>query len=76
VKMYLVLIEKAPHNFGAFSPDVPGCVSSGDTVEETVVYFREALQSHLEIMAEYIVLKKVKNCEDYTLNLDWYRKIL
>ncbi len=52
MKTYLVIIEKAPNNYGAFSPDVLGCVSSGATVEETLKEFREALQAHLELMLE------------------------
>ncbi len=52
VKTYLVIIEKAPNNYGAFSPDVLGCVSSGNTVEETLAEFREALQAHIELMLE------------------------
>ena len=52
MKTYLAIIEKAPNNYGAFSPDVLGCVSSGNTVEETVENFREALQSHFEMMME------------------------
>ncbi len=52
MKNYLVIIEKAPNNYGAFSPDVLGCVSSGNTVEETLKEFREALQTHFEMMLE------------------------
>jgi predicted RNase H-like HicB family nuclease len=52
MKTYLAIIEKAPNNYGAFSPDVLGCVSSGNTVEETIVCFREALQAHFEMMLE------------------------
>jgi predicted RNase H-like HicB family nuclease len=53
MKTYLVIIEKAPNNYGAFSPDVLGCVSSGDTVEETLASFREALEGHFEILSEF-----------------------
>lgn len=52
MKPYLIVIEKAPNNYGAFSPDVLGCVSTGDTVDETLVQMREALQGHLETMLE------------------------
>jgi predicted RNase H-like HicB family nuclease len=52
MKTYLVIIEKAPNNYGAFSPDMLVCVSSGATVEETLKEFREALQAHLELMLE------------------------
>ncbi|MCU0427861.1 MAG: type II toxin-antitoxin system HicB family antitoxin [Candidatus Kapabacteria bacterium] len=52
MKNYLVIVEKAPNNFGAFSPDVLGCVSSGVSVEETLAEFREALRAHFEMMIE------------------------
>ncbi len=49
---YLVIIEQGPNNYSAYSPDVPGCVSAGDTVEETLEHFREALEMHLEGILE------------------------
>jgi len=45
---YLIIIESGPKNFSAFSPDVPGCVTVGDTVDETLAYMRDALQGHLQ----------------------------
>ena len=49
---FLVLIEKGPTSYGAYSPDVPGCIAVGDTVEETLQLMQEALQGHLELMAQ------------------------
>jgi predicted RNase H-like HicB family nuclease len=46
------VIEKADGNWGAFAPDLPGCVALGDTVEETMQLMREAIDMHLEGMAE------------------------
>lgn len=48
----MVLIEKGESSYGAFSPDVPGCVAVGDSREEVLQLFREALQDHLELMRE------------------------
>ena len=48
----LVLVEKGESSYGAFSPDVPGCVAVGDSREEVLQLFREALQDHLELMRE------------------------
>src|SRR4051812_27240669 len=45
---YMVIIEKAENNFGAYAPDVPGCISTGKTIEETLENFQEALEFHLE----------------------------
>lgn len=51
MEKYLVVIEKATSNYSAFSPDVWGCVATGKSVEETVSQIKEALQLHLEAMA-------------------------
>lgn len=47
---YTVIIEKAPNNYSAFSPDLLGCISVGDTPEEMREMIREALEFHLEGM--------------------------
>ncbi len=49
---YLVVIEKGPTSYGAYAPDVPGCGTSGDTVEEALANIKEALELHLEAMVE------------------------
>ena len=48
----LVIIEKGEHSYGAYSPDVPGCVAVGDTREEVEHLMKEALQEHLQMMRE------------------------
>jgi len=48
----LVIIEKGEHSYGAYSPDVPGCVAVGDTREEVEQLMKEALQAHLQMMRE------------------------
>jgi predicted RNase H-like HicB family nuclease len=45
---YVVVFEKAPNNWAAYSPDVPGCAATGATKEETAQSMREALEFHLE----------------------------
>ena len=49
---YLVVIEKAKANFSAYVPDVPGCISTGKTIEETKANIKEALLSHLAELRE------------------------
>jgi predicted RNase H-like HicB family nuclease len=49
---YLVIIEKGAKNFSAYSPDIPGCIATGKTVEETVRNMREAVYLHLEDLCE------------------------
>lgn len=45
---YLFVIERAEGNLSGFFPDVPGCVTTGETVEEILQMAAEALTLHLE----------------------------
>jgi predicted RNase H-like HicB family nuclease len=49
---YAIVIEKAEGNFSAYVPDLPGCVATGATIEETEKSIREAVEFHLEGMRE------------------------
>jgi predicted RNase H-like HicB family nuclease len=49
---YAVVIEKAGNNYGAYVPDLPGCVATGDTVVEVEKLIREAMALHIEGMRE------------------------
>lgn len=49
---YLVVLEKAGSNWGAYAPDLPGCGVTGDTIEETVALMKEAIELHLTAMIE------------------------
>lgn len=49
---YVVLIEKGDRNYSAYVPDLPGCVSVGDTLEQAKAEIREAIEFHLEGMRE------------------------
>ena len=49
---YLIIIEKANKNYSAYLPDVPGCIATGKTIEETKKNMKEALDMHLEGLAE------------------------
>ncbi len=50
MKRYAVIIERGENNYGAYVPDLPGCVSTGATVEEVERNIREAIDFHLEGM--------------------------
>lgn len=45
---YLVVIEKMGNNYGAYSPDIEGCVATGFTIAETIKKMKSALTLHLE----------------------------
>jgi len=49
---YLIILEKTSTGYSAYSPDLPGCVSAGNTAEETEANMREAIEFHIEGMRE------------------------
>lgn len=49
---YAIMIEKAPGNYSAYVPDLPGCVATGATVAEVETEIREAIVFHLEGLRE------------------------
>lgn len=49
---YAIVIEKAGANFSGYSPDLPGCVATGATIEETENELLSAIQFHLDGLRE------------------------
>jgi len=49
---FLVIIEKGDTSYGAYSPDLPGCVAVGRTREEVEKNMREAIAMHIQGMLE------------------------
>jgi predicted RNase H-like HicB family nuclease len=49
---YVVILEKGKKSFGAYVPDLPGCVAVGKTRKEALRLIREAIEFHLEEMRE------------------------
>lgn len=49
---YLVVFEKANHNYSAYSPDLPGCVATGATRKEVERNIKEAISFHIEGLKE------------------------
>ncbi len=52
MKKYAVVIERGNHKFSAYVLDLPGCVTTGGSVEETELNMREAIELHLEGLYE------------------------
>src|SRR3954447_21776699 len=52
MKRYAIVIEKADANYAAYVPDLPGCIATGATAEETERLLREAIELHIEGMRE------------------------
>ena len=44
---YLVVVEQGPTSFGAYVPDLPGCVAAGETKAEALKLIREAIELHI-----------------------------
>jgi len=49
---YAIVIEKAPANYAAYVPDLPGSIATSATVAETESLIREAIQFHVEGLKE------------------------
>lgn len=49
---YLVVYEKGPTNLSAYSPDLPGCVAAGRTLQEARENMRGAIELHLAGLRE------------------------
>jgi predicted RNase H-like HicB family nuclease len=52
MKKYLVIYEKAKENHSAYSPDIPGCIATGKTREETEKNIKEAISFHMSGLKE------------------------
>lgn len=52
MQLYAIVIKKAESNYSGYVPDLPGCVATGGTVEETEALLCEAIELHLEGMRE------------------------
>jgi len=49
---YAIVIEKAKSSFSAYVPDLPGCIATGESIEEVERLIREAIVLHIEGMRE------------------------
>lgn len=49
---YAVVIEKSPTGYGAYVPDLPGCVAVAEAEDEVRELIREAIALHLEGLRE------------------------
>ncbi len=48
---YAVIMREGPNNWGAYCPDVLGCISTGSDIDDMRRMIREALEGHIEFMA-------------------------
>jgi predicted RNase H-like HicB family nuclease len=52
-RYYPAIIERAAEGFGVFFPDLPGCTSTGATLQDAVRNAETALQAHIDLAAEH-----------------------
>ena len=52
MRKFLIVIEKAAANYSAYSPDLPGCVATGETREAAEANMEEAIRMHLDGLRE------------------------
>jgi predicted RNase H-like HicB family nuclease len=45
---YLVIIERSENGFGAYVPDLPGCIAAGETRREVITLIQEAIEFHID----------------------------
>jgi predicted RNase H-like HicB family nuclease len=53
IQRYAVIFEQAEDNWAAYVPDLPGCITTGQTLEETERNIRQAIQGHLRTLREF-----------------------
>lgn len=63
---YAIVIEAAGANFSAYVPDLPGCIATGSTLEETEQEIRAAIEFHLEgLRADDLPIPPASSRVDY-----------
>ncbi|MBA2511412.1 MAG: type II toxin-antitoxin system HicB family antitoxin [Rubrobacter sp.] len=63
---YVVIVEQGENGFGAYVPDLPGCVAVGDTREEALRLIGEAVELHLEgLREEGLPIPKPSSSSEY-----------
>ncbi len=51
-RKYVIIIETGERNCSAYAPDLPGCIATGRTIEETKHNMTEAIEAHLQFIRE------------------------
>ncbi len=63
---YLIVIERADGNYSAYSPDLPGCVATGETLEEVKRSMQEAIQMHIQgLMEDHLPVPEPQALAEY-----------
>lgn len=65
---YAIVIERGPTSYGAYVPDLPGCIAAAESREEVVELIREAIEFHIEEMhAEGLAVPEPTSSAEYVV---------
>ena len=65
-RKYLIVVERAGGNYSAYSPDIPGCVVVGDTLEEVLRNMRAAIEFHVQgLIADGLPVPQPSSAAEY-----------
>ena len=65
---FLIIIEKAKKNYSAYSPDLPGCVATGTTLQQVEKNMQEAVKLHVKgLQEDKLPIPKGKTIAEYVL---------
>jgi len=68
MRRFLIVIEKSKDGYGAYSPDLPGCVAVGGTREETEGKMYEAINFHIEgLQEDGVPIPKSESSAEYMI---------
>jgi len=68
MRRFLIVIEKSKDGYGAYSPDLPGCVAVGGTREETEEKMYEAINFHIEgLQEDGVPIPKSESSAEYMI---------
>ncbi len=59
---YTVIIEKGDSSYGAFVPDLPGCIAVGETEQEAIALIKDAIEFHIEGIEEDGAIVPAPHC--------------
>ena len=60
---YTVIIERGQSNYGAFVPDLPGCIAVGESREEAIALIKEAIEFHIEGLKKEKQIIPLPHCD-------------
>ena len=71
MRRFLVVIEKAIDNYSAYSPDLPGCVATGETREDVELSMHEAIQARVDgLVEDNLPLPEPESFAEYVASYD------